>query len=296
MAFDIKRFSRSLSVRLQAISMILSLVGVGFGVKSYSHIRETFGAEASEVFLQDLIVQVIAAFILNLITAYIISAIASVPIKKLTNSMDSLAKDNLDTDVPYVEQQTEIGAMARRVQVFKQNAIDKKKLERETDIMQKKAQEDKTRAMHELSQNFESKVSGIVNIVSDASSEMKQMAETLSRTASDANRRAITVASASNQTSNNVGAVAAAAEELSAALSEVGRLVTQATEISVSAEENGRKSDATVQSLAVSVQKIGAVTEMINHIAGQTNLLALNATIEAARAGEAGKGFAVGGV
>jgi hypothetical protein len=41
------------------------------------------------------------------------------------------------------------------------------------------------------------------------------------------------------------------------------------------------------------VDRIGAVADIINGIAGRTNLLALNATIEAARAGEAGKGFAV---
>ncbi|MEV3976715.1 methyl-accepting chemotaxis protein, partial [Streptomyces sp. NPDC050698] len=48
-----------------------------------------------------------------------------------------------------------------------------------------------------------------------------------------------------------------------------------------------------VQELSAAVSRIGDVVTMISSIAGQTNLLALNATIEAARAGAAGRGFAV---
>ena len=53
------------------------------------------------------------------------------------------------------------------------------------------------------------------------------------------------------------------------------------------------KTNATVEGLAKTAQRIGDVVQLIETIAGQTNLLALNATIEAARAGDAGKGFAV---
>lgn len=48
-----------------------------------------------------------------------------------------------------------------------------------------------------------------------------------------------------------------------------------------------------VRQLSEVSNKIGAIAETIDGIAGQTNLLALNAAIEAARAGEHGRGFAV---
>ena len=87
--------------------------------------------------------------------------------------------------------------------------------------------------------------------------------------------------------------VAAAAEELSASISEITQRVGQAAQIADKAANDGQRTNETVQGLAVAAHKIGEVIGLINDIASQTNLLALNATIEAARAGEAGKGFAV---
>jgi len=110
---------------------------------------------------------------------------------------------------------------------------------------------------------------------------------------SKAKHEATQVAAASTQTSGNVQAVAAGAEELAASVGEISRQVTHAREISSGAVAQATRTSDIVSGLTSAAARIGDVVQLITNIAGQTNLLALNATIEAARAGEAGKGFAV---
>jgi len=115
----------------------------------------------------------------------------------------------------------------------------------------------------------------------------------MSESVSSVSHEAIEAAAASNQTSGNVQAVAAGAEELSASFQEIARQVAHATEIAQKAVTVARSAGSMVGALAHDAQKIGEVVRLISEIAAQTNLLALNATIEAARAGESGRGFAV---
>ena len=108
-----------------------------------------------------------------------------------------------------------------------------------------------------------------------------------------ANEQVTGAASASEQTSANVQAVASGAEELQASIGEISRRVTEASKISAQAVDQSKRTNEIVTGLSASAGRIGDVVNLINTIAAQTNLLALNATIEAARAGEAGRGFAV---
>jgi methyl-accepting chemotaxis protein len=109
----------------------------------------------------------------------------------------------------------------------------------------------------------------------------------------DTTGRIASAANASAVTSNNVQAVASAAEELVTSVREIGRRVDEASQITNQAVTIGKRTNEIMSGLASSADRIGQVVSLINTIASQTNLLALNATIEAARAGEAGKGFAV---
>ncbi|KKB11024.1 hypothetical protein VE25_14650 [Devosia geojensis] len=62
------------------------------------------------------------------VAAYIAGATLSRPIVKLTGSMQALAEGDLATDVPFAQRKDEIGAMARALEVFKQNGVRMREL------------------------------------------------------------------------------------------------------------------------------------------------------------------------
>jgi methyl-accepting chemotaxis protein len=122
---------------------------------------------------------------------------------------------------------------------------------------------------------------------------MEETAHQLASAAVEAESQAAEVSRAADVTNQNVSGVAAAMEEMTAAVMEVSRNTMDARDIAQKAKQETTNADEVIRRLAASSDKIGEVSKLIGSIAEQTNLLALNATIEAARAGEAGKGFAV---
>jgi methyl-accepting chemotaxis protein len=240
------------------------------------------------------------------------------PIAGMTTDMTRLADGDHTFEIGWLGRSDEIGAMAKAVQVFKENAIEKGRLEAEqrtAEARQRKLEEEARRAeeqrkaeqaeserlaagrrkqeMVALADKFERQVAGIVETTASSATELQTTAAGMSATAEESTRQASTVASAAEQTSANVQTVASSTEELSASIGEIGRQVSQSAQISRKAVDQASATSERVRSLAEAAQKIGQVVDLINDIASQTNLLALNATIEAARAGEAGKGFAV---
>jgi methyl-accepting chemotaxis protein len=225
--------------------------------------------------------------------AWMIGRSISRPLNQLGARMQALANGSLDGEIPGLGRGDEIGAMAATVQIFKDNALRIRGLEKAEAETQARAAAERRAAMEGIASDFERSVNGIVRSVSSAAAGMQTTAQSMTATASDASARAATVSAASDSASTNVGTVAAAAEELSSSVTEISRQVTRSSEIANKAVSDAERTNATVQVLSTGAEKIGEVVKLIHSIAAQTNLLALNATIEAARAGESGRGFAV---
>jgi methyl-accepting chemotaxis protein len=215
------------------------------------------------------------------------------PIAAMTDVMKGLAGGDLNVSVPALSRGDEVGAMARAVQVFKDNALRVQSMEREQASLKQKAEGDRKAAMQQMADGFDSAIGKIIQTVSTASSELESSAGQLTKTAETTQVLSATVASASEQSSANAQSAAAAAEEMASSVSEISRQVQDSHKISREAVSQVEQTNARIADLAQSASRIGEVVKMISAVAEQTNLLALNATIEAARAGEAGRGFAV---
>ncbi len=238
------------------------------------------------------ILGVIAALMIALAVGWTVVRQMTSAIGSLVGTMDRLAADDFSVSVGGTGRGDEMGAMARSVQIFKDAMMRGHDLA-EKQLAEVCQREARGRAIETLVNRFQGSAERMVEAVSSAAQRLQGTAASMSTAASDTNNRATVVAGATELASANVQTVAAAAEELTSSIQEIGRQVHRSAEISGNAVAEAGEAQGAVTGLATMVGKIGEVVVLINDIAAQTNLLALNATIEAARAGEAGKGFAV---
>ncbi|WP_425406301.1 methyl-accepting chemotaxis protein [Hwanghaeella sp.] len=235
----------------------------------------------------------IAVLLLALAVAAILNRSIARPVAKLTAVMRDLASGDTGVDIPGRDRQDELGAMADAVQVFKDSAIEKTRLEAEQAENERRAEEEKKRAMREMADRFDQEVGSIVNMVQSAASELLNTSGQLNAAVEQSESQTEVASGGADQASQSVQTVAAAAEELSAAVQEVNGQINACAHRLQSAVDSARDAETLMEDLAKAVAQIDEVVTQISDVAEQTNLLALNATIESARAGEAGKGFAV---
>jgi len=235
----------------------------------------------------------VGGVILGLILAYFIGIGITRPINRMVTAMGRLSDNDLDVEIPGENRKDEIGEMSNAVQVFKDNAIEVKRMTEAQKENERQAQKEKVELMNTMADDFERSVGSIIENLTVASGEMNSSAKTMTNTASETAKQSNAVTVAAENASTNVQSVSAATEELSSSISEISRQVSHSASVSSGATNEAQSVSEKVSSLQVSADKIGEVVQLITDIAEQTNLLALNATIEAARAGDAGKGFAV---
>jgi methyl-accepting chemotaxis protein len=214
------------------------------------------------------------------------------PVSSLADVMGKVASNDLETPIPFLGNENEIGDMARAVGVFRDSIAARAGHESEK-ARDSERREVRQRRLEDLISGFRTEAVQALESVGSTAGDLEVTARALNDIAAGTSEKATTVAAASEQASTSVVTVAAAAEELSRSISDIGEQVNAASGSVGKVSELASATNERVNMLAQTASQIGEVVTLINQIASQTNLLALNATIEAARAGDAGKGFSI---
>ncbi|PKR57107.1 methyl-accepting chemotaxis protein [Thalassospira lucentensis] len=252
--------------------------------------------DVNAVFMKSLMVMAgVAAAVLIAVVgiSLMISRGITVPLFAISDNMIRLSGGDHKIDVLYTDQKSEIGDLARSMEIFRDKTIEMEEMRVQREEQERRSEIEKREALRKMADNFEASVGQVVAKVIDASANMQSSAGAMSETAKQVGQRSSVVSAASQEMSSNVETVSAAAEELSASIAEISNQVAHSAEIANGAVRTSEDTHQKIELLAEAANQIGEVVSLITNIAEQTNLLALNATIEAARAGDAGKGFAV---
>jgi methyl-accepting chemotaxis protein len=235
----------------------------------------------------------VVATVLGCLIAMFMTGAMTRPLIVLADVMRSLSGGKTDVDVRYSARTDEIGEMAKALEVFRDNIIEKNRLAAEQ-AQEREAAEMKSReARQALASSFETEIGGLVEQVSSAATGLERSVNNVTRTVDQASGEAGEANRAALDANAAVEAVSQAAQELATSIDDIRRQVTRSSEIATRAVGEAGGAQQRMDGLVNAAQRVGEVVNLIADIAEQTNLLALNATIEAARAGDAGKGFAV---
>jgi HAMP domain-containing protein len=142
------------------------------------------------------------------------------PLHGIRDAMLKVAAGDLSVDVGYAGRRDEIGTLAGALGVFKQQAIEKARIEQqERDRNLGAAARQQAIETHIAA--FEAQIRHALNALDTASDQMRTTSDDMSLVSNQTNTQAHGAAKASGEASTNVQNVASASEELSASINDI---------------------------------------------------------------------------
>jgi methyl-accepting chemotaxis protein len=193
------------------------------------------------------------------------------PLTAITAVMNRLSSGDTDVTIPGGGRKDELGTMAGAVDVFRRNMIEARSLREAQEKAKQEAELEKKTLQRQMADRFEADVKSLVSAVARASEDMQRVAVEITTSVKGTSTQASAAAAASEEASASINTVASATEELASSVAEIGRQVTQSSEVAETAVGKAGKATEMVAGLATAGERIGYVLRLISAIAGQTN-------------------------
>ncbi|WP_419319821.1 methyl-accepting chemotaxis protein [Caulobacter sp. ErkDOM-E] len=265
---------------------------------------------------------VISAGLALLFAIWIGRSKISAPLNNLSKTMETLALGSVDVDVIGAQRKDEVGAMARSVQVFKDNALalrtaeaNQQRLSAETDAERRRNQEAADAAAREQAFVMENLATGLNKLAegdltyrvdqefpdaykrlqsdfNESISQMEEAMRTIVHAASSIGAGADEIASASDDLSRRSEQQAASLEETAAALDEITATVkrssagaVEASRVVGSTRADAERSSVVVRSAVDAMNQIEKSSQSISQIIGVIDEIAFQTNLLALNAG-----------
>ena len=261
----------------KGIDSLLHLSGtIGEATANYTHLIENNGRDSVMISAAVLVLTLVLGGFAFWVVAYRVAK----PIQSLTATMSRLADGDLDVSIPSVERGDEVGQMARAVEVFRDAAINNRRLEAEAlDSRELSEQERREREAQEAAEA--QKLKEATDALATALGELAEgdvgyridtpFADGLDKLRLDFNESAAKLEDALRSVGDNASAIYAGSEQIRAAADDLARR----TEMQA----------ASVEETAAAIEQITTAVRDTSRRAGEAGTLVSRTREQAERSG-----------